>query len=69
MIFIQLPKDDNAVGFLALAKSGASVLCLPDNTYGVLSEHITLLRRKHISFKKLEKVRLPQSSRPHNDKI
>jgi len=71
MIYIQIPKDDNALGFLALAKSGASVLCLPDNIYGVSSKHLTLLRRKRISFKKLESntVRLPKPSRPHYDKI
>ena len=71
MIYIQIPKDDNAVGFLALAKSGTSVLCLPENTYGVSSEHLTLLRRKRIPFKKLESntVRLPRPSRAHNGKI
>ena len=62
MIYIQIPKDNNAVGFLALARSGASVLCLPENTYGVSSEHLTLLRRKRISFKKLKTntVRIPK---------
>ena len=54
MIYIQIPKDDNAVGFLALAKSGASVLCLPGNTYGVSSEHLTLLRTKAHSFQEIE---------------
>jgi hypothetical protein len=70
MIYIQIPKD-NGAGFLALAKSGASVLCLPDDTYGVSPEHLKLLRRKHIAFKKLEAntVRIPRPSRPHNDKI
>ena len=71
MIYIQIPKDENALGFLTLARSGTPVLCLPDNTYRVTSEHLTLLRRKHIPFKKLEsnKVRLPQPSRPHNEQI
>ena len=69
MIYIQIPKDDNGIAFLALAKSGTSVLCLPNETYGVTAEHLTLLRRKRIPFKKLEKVRLPEPSRPHNDKI
>jgi len=61
MIWIQIPKDDNAVGFLALAKSGTPVVCLPD-TYGVSSEHLILLRRKRIPFKKLKAntVRLPK---------
>ena len=71
MIYIQIPKDDNAIGFLTLAKSGTSVLCLPEETYGVLPEHLKLLRRKRIPFKKLESstVRLPRPSRPHDEKI
>jgi hypothetical protein len=71
MIYIQIPEEHDAIGFLELAKSGTSVLCLPDNIYGVSSEHLTLLRRKRIPFKKLESntVRLPKPSRPHNDKI
>ena len=71
MIYIQIPEENNAVGFLALAKSGTSVLCLPENTYGVTLEHLTLLRRKRIPFKELESntVRLPRPSRPHDAKI
>ena len=68
MIYIQIPRGDNAVAFVTLAKSGASVLCLPDDIYGVSPEHLKLLRRKRIAFKKLEPntVRLP---RPHDEKI
>ena len=69
MIYIQIPRDDNAQGFLALARSGISVLCLPDDTYAVTSEHLKILRQKRIPFKKLAKVRLPEPSIPHNDKI
>ena len=69
MIFIQIPEDDNGEAFLALARSGSSVLCLPEDTYAVTSEHLKLLRQKRIPFKKLERVRLPEPSRPHNDKI
>jgi hypothetical protein len=69
MIYIQIPKDDNAQGFLALARSGTTVLCLPENTYAVTSEHLKILRQKRIPFKKLERVRMPEPSRPHNDKI
>lgn len=67
MIYIQIP-EDNGIGFVALAKSGTSVLCLPDDTYGVSPEHLKLLRRKRIPFKKLKAntVRLP---RPHDEKI
>ena len=60
MIYIQIPRDDNGIAFLTLARSGTSVLCLPNETYGVTAEHLTLLRRKQIPFKKLEKVRLPE---------
>ena len=62
MIYIQIPEDNDAIGFLTLAKSGTSVLCLPENTYGVSSKHLTLLRRKRIPFKKLKPhtVRLPK---------
>ena len=65
MIYIQIPKDNNALGFLTLAKSGTSVLCLPENTYGVSRKHLTLLRRKHIPFKKLKTntVRMPNPCR------
>ena len=71
MIYIQIPKNNNAQGFLALARSGTSVLCLPENTYGVSLEHLTLLRQKQIPFKKLKSntVRLPRPSRPHNENI
>jgi hypothetical protein len=69
MIYIQILNGKNGAAFVALAKSGTSVLCLPDDTYAVTSEHLKLLRQKRIPFKKLEKVRLPETSRPHNDKI
>ena len=64
MIYIQIPEKHDAEGFLLLAKSGASVTCLPDNIYGVTSEHIKILKRKKIPFKKLpaKSVRLPKSS-------
>ena len=35
MIYIQIVNDSNGEAFVALAKSGTSVLCLPDDTYGV----------------------------------
>ena len=53
MIYIQIPAKNNAIGFLTLAKSGTSVLCLPQYTYGVSPEHLTLLRQKRIPFKKV----------------
>ncbi len=71
MIYIQIPKEHNASGFIALATTGPPVLCLPQNTYGVISEHLRVLRQKRIPFKKLEPgtVRLPKPSRPHNEQI
>lgn len=63
MIFIQIPERDDARGFLLLAKNGAPVSCLPSNVYGVTQEHIKLLKRKQIPFKKLaaKSARLPRS--------
>ena len=62
MIYIQLSEKHDAKGFLLLAKSGFSVVCLPENTYGVRDEHLKLLRRKRINFKKLDasKIRMPK---------
>ena|SRR3972149_2914536 len=64
MIYVRIPEKHDAKGFLLLAKSGAPVSCLPDNTYGVSPEHIKILKRKRIPFKKLtaKNVRLPRSS-------
>ena len=53
MTYIQIPEKQDAKGFLLLAKSGFEVVCLPKNTYGVREEHLKLLKRKRISFKKL----------------
>jgi hypothetical protein len=71
IIYIQIPEKHDGAGFLALAKSGTAVICLPENTYGVQREHLTLLRKKRIPFKKLEnsKVHVPKLSRPHYEKV
>jgi hypothetical protein len=63
MIYIQIPEKHDARGFLLLAKSGAAISCLAHNIYGVSPEHIKLLRRKRITFKKLptKSVPLPKS--------
>jgi hypothetical protein len=53
MTYIQIPEKYDARGFLLLAKSGAPVSCLSDNIYGVVPEHIKLLKQKKIPFKKL----------------
>ena len=64
MIYVQIPEKHDAKGFLLLAKSGIPVSCLAGNIYGVTPEHIRLLKRKQIPFKKLsaKSVHLPKSS-------
>ena len=61
MLYIQIPEKYDARGFLLLAKSGIPVSCLPRNVYRVVPEHLKLLKRKQIPFKKLasKSVRLP----------
>ena len=63
MIYVQIPEKHDARGFLLLAKSGTPVSYLPSNIYGVTPEHVKLLKRKQIPFKKLpaKSVRLPKS--------
>ena len=71
MIYIQIPEEHDAVGFLALAKSRIPVSCFPENAYGVSDEHLTLLNSKQIPFIKLEAntLRLPGPSLPHDEKV
>jgi hypothetical protein len=63
MIYIQISEEHNALGFIALATSGPPVVCLPQNIYGVITEHLRVLRQKRIPFKKLEPntVRIPKT--------
>ena len=62
MIHIKIPEKHDAKGFLVLAKSGLPVVCLPQNTYGVREEHLRILKRERIPFKKLEpgQIRMPK---------
>ena len=71
MIYIQIPEEHNAIGFLALAKSGLPVVCFRENSYGVADEHLSLLNSKQIPFKKLDahSVPLPSPSQPHDEEI
>lgn len=64
MIYIRIPEKEDAVGFLALAKSGIPISCLAQNTYGVQQEHLKILKRSKISCKKLDAkdVHLPKPS-------
>ena len=59
MIYIRIPEKHDAVGFVALAKSGTPVSCLPQNSYGVQQEHLKILKRKKIPFKRLEAKDIP----------
>ena len=59
MIYIQVSERQDAKTFLALAKSGSAVVCLANNTYGVRDEHLKILKRKKISFKRLPPNRIP----------
>jgi hypothetical protein len=63
MVYVQIPEKHDAIGFLALAKRGTPVHCLAGNIYGVRADHITILKRERIPFKKLDakNVRLPKS--------
>jgi hypothetical protein len=56
MIYIQIPEEHDAVGFLA---------------HGVADEHLALLNSKQIPFKKLEAINLPLPgpSQPHDEEI
>ena len=64
MVYIQIPEKYDAAGFLTLAKSGTPIHCLADSIYGVRPDHIKILKRKRIPFKKLDakNVHLPSSS-------
>jgi len=59
MIYIQIPDKEDAQAFVILAKSGLPVVCLADNTYGIRDEHLKLLKRDGIAFKKLEPSKIP----------
>ena len=69
--YIQIPEKHDDKGFLELAMSGIPVTCFPENTYRVWTEHLKLLRKKRIPFKKLDpsKIRIPKPSLPHDEKI
>lgn len=59
MIYIRILEKYDAVGFLALAKSGIPVSCLPKNSYGVQEEHLKILKRKKIPFKRVDAKDIP----------
>ena len=59
MIYIRVPNKHDAKAFLALAKSGSPVVCLSNNTYGVREEHLKILKRKKLSFRRIEPSKVP----------
>jgi hypothetical protein len=61
MIHIKIPQKHDAKGFLMLARSGFPIVCLPQNTYGVHEEHLTILKRGRIPFRRLVpgQIRMP----------
>jgi hypothetical protein len=64
MTYIQISERYRADAFLLLIKGGFSVECLAGKIYGVRDEHLKVLRRKRIPFKKLDasKIRIPEPS-------
>jgi hypothetical protein len=64
MIYIQISNARRANALLAMLKSGLPVVCLAGKIYGVSAEHLKILKRKRIPFRKLEtsKVRMPEPS-------
>ena len=59
MIYIQIPEAHRADALLMLVKSGLSIVCLPQKRYGVREEHLKMLKRKGIPFKKLDASKIP----------
>ena len=59
MIYIQISETHRADALLMLVKSGLSVVCLSQKRYGVREEHLKLLKRKRVPFKKLDTSKIP----------
>jgi hypothetical protein len=64
MFYIRISEPYRSDALLMLVKSGVPIVCLPQKKYGVREEHVKLLRRKRIPFKKLDakKIRMPEAS-------
>jgi len=64
MIYIQIPEARRPDALLILIKSCFPIVCLAGKIYGVRDEHLKILKRKRISFKKLNasKIRIPEPS-------
>ena len=59
MIYIRIPEAHRTDALLMLVKSGLSIVCLPQKRYGVSEEHLKILKRKRIPFKKLDPSKIP----------
>ena len=62
MIYVQIPEHQRAKAVLLLVKGGYSMVCLSGKIYGVGEEHLKFLKRRRISFRKLDasKIRIPE---------
>lgn len=62
MTYIQIPAAYRTDALLILVKSGSPIVCLPQKRYGVQEEHLNILKRRRIPFKKLDasKIRMPE---------
>ena len=62
MTYIQIPAAFRADALLLLVKSGFPIVCLPQKKYGVHEEHLNILKRKGIPFRKLDpsKIRMAE---------
>ena len=59
MIYIQIPEPHRTDALLMLVKGGLDIVCLPQKRYGVREEHLKILKRKRIPFKKLDSSKIP----------
>jgi hypothetical protein len=69
MIYIQIPEEHDAIGFLALAKSGIPLVCFRENSYGVANEHLSLLNSKQIPFTKLDRQIVDNTTSPRDEEF
>jgi len=64
MIYIEIPDPHRSDALLMLVKSGPPIVCLPQKKYGVREEHLNILRRKRIPFKKIDANTIPLAKTP-----
>jgi len=59
VIYIQIPETHRTDALLMLVKRGLPIVCLPQKRYGVGEEHLKILKRKRIPFRKLDTSKIP----------